>query len=79
MVDSRVSSADELDRTQLATLIEASRLLNATLERDEVWRRLMELAAKGVDADRVPPAAEGRPGRVRRPYRRGGQRSRCLR
>jgi adenylate cyclase len=53
MVDSRVSSADELDRTQLATLIEASRLLNATLERDEVWRRLMALAAKGVDADRV--------------------------
>jgi S-adenosylmethionine:tRNA ribosyltransferase-isomerase len=35
----------------LAALVEASKLLNATLNRDEVWKRLMGLAAKGVDAE----------------------------
>ena len=43
----------ELDRTQLTALIEASKLLNATLDRDEVLRRLMTLAAQGVDAARA--------------------------
>jgi GAF domain-containing protein len=43
----------ELGKPQLAALIEASKLLNATLDRDEVLRRLMTLAARGVDADRA--------------------------
>jgi len=43
----------ELGRTQLTALIEASKLLSATLNRDEVLRRLMTLAARGVDADRA--------------------------
>jgi len=46
-------SPGELDKTQLTALIEASKLLNATLDRDEVLRRLMALAAQGVDADRA--------------------------
>lgn len=46
-------TAVELDRAQLTALIEASKLLNATLDRDEVLRRLMALAARGVDADRA--------------------------
>jgi len=44
---------EELGRAQLAALIEASKLLNATLDRDQVLRRLMTLAARGVDADRA--------------------------
>jgi adenylate cyclase len=44
---------EELDKAQLASLIEASKLLNATLDRDEVLRRLMVLAARGVNADRA--------------------------
>jgi adenylate cyclase len=47
------SAAGELDRAQLTALLEASKLLNATLDRDEVLRRLMVLAARGVDADRA--------------------------
>jgi Nif-specific regulatory protein len=43
----------ELGRPQLTALIQASKLLNATLDRDEVLRRLMTLAARGVDADRA--------------------------
>ena len=46
-------TAVELDRAQLTALIEASKLLNATLDRDEVLRRLLALAARGVDADRA--------------------------
>jgi len=42
-----------LGRAQLTALIEASKLLNGTLDRDEVLRRLMTLAARGVDADRA--------------------------
>jgi adenylate cyclase len=42
-----------LDKAQLAALMEASKLLNGTLNRDEVLRRLMVLAAQGVDADRA--------------------------
>jgi adenylate cyclase len=43
----------ELDTAHLAALIEASKLLNGTLDRDEVLRRLMALAARGVHADRA--------------------------
>ena len=43
----------ELDRTQLLALIEASKLLNSTLDRDEVLQDLMTLAAQGLDADRA--------------------------
>ena len=34
----------ELDQAQLAALIEASKLLNGTLDRDEVLQRLIALA-----------------------------------
>jgi GAF domain-containing protein len=43
----------KLDKAQLAALIEASKLLNGTLDRDEVLRRLMALAARGANADRA--------------------------
>lgn len=43
----------ELNWAQLAALIEASNLLNATLDHDEVLRQLMTLVARGVDADRA--------------------------
>jgi adenylate cyclase len=43
----------ELDKARLAALIEASKLLNGTLDRDEVLRRLMALAARGANADRA--------------------------
>jgi adenylate cyclase len=47
------SKLGELDKAQLTALIEASKLLNATLDRDQVLQRLMTLAARGVDADRA--------------------------
>jgi GAF domain-containing protein len=43
----------ELDRIQLLALIEASKLLNSTLDRDEVLQHLLTLAAQGLDADRA--------------------------
>jgi adenylate cyclase len=51
--DNQLFPEGELGRAQLAALIEASKLLNGTLDRDEVLRRLMALAARGVDADRA--------------------------
>jgi adenylate cyclase len=39
--------------TYLSLLLEASKLLSATLDRDEVLRRLIALAAEGVNADRA--------------------------
>ncbi|UCC63665.1 MAG: GAF domain-containing protein, partial [Anaerolineae bacterium] len=51
--ENRSRTPGELDKAQLAALIEASKLLSATLDRDEVLRRLMTLAARGVDADRA--------------------------
>jgi adenylate cyclase len=39
--------------SHLSSLLEASKLLNATLDRDEVLRRLITLAARGTDADRA--------------------------
>ena len=42
-----------LDSAQLSALIEASKLFNASLDRDVVLRRLMVLAARGVHADRA--------------------------
>lgn len=50
---SNTPASKELDKSQLAALIEASKLLNATLDRDEVLRRLMVLAAQGTDAERA--------------------------
>jgi adenylate cyclase len=51
--DNQPFTPGELDKAQLAALIEASKLLNATLDRDEVLRRLMALAARGANADRA--------------------------
>ncbi len=51
--DKRLSPEGELTRSQLIALTEAGKLLNGTLDRDEVLRRLMALAARGVDADRA--------------------------
>ena len=42
-----------MDQTQLAALVEASKLLNGTLDHDGVLWRLMILAARGTDADRA--------------------------
>ena len=53
----------ELDRTQLLALIEASKFLNSTLDRDEVLQNLMTLAAQGLDADRA----------ILQPLDKGGQ------
>jgi adenylate cyclase len=39
--------------SHLSSLLEASKLLNATLDRDEVLRRLIMLAAEGMNADRA--------------------------
>jgi adenylate cyclase len=47
------SASGELGMTRLLSLIEATKFLNATLDRHEVLRRLMILAARGVDADRA--------------------------
>jgi GAF domain-containing protein len=49
--ENQLSTPGGLDKAQLAALMEASKLLNGTLDRDEVLRRLMFLAAQGVDAD----------------------------
>ncbi|MBN1137857.1 MAG: GAF domain-containing protein [Anaerolineae bacterium] len=52
--DTLVRSAErKLDRTQLRTLIRASKLLNGSLDHDRVLHKLMVLAGRGVDADRV--------------------------
>jgi adenylate cyclase len=51
--DNRQSAPGELGMTRLLALIEATKFLNATLDRHEVLRRLMVLAARGVDADRA--------------------------
>jgi len=53
MKDDNQPLLGELDKAQLAALIEASKLLNGTLDRDEVLRRLMALAARGANADRA--------------------------
>jgi adenylate cyclase len=44
---------EKLNWAQLTALIEASNLLNATLDHEEVLRQLMSLVAMGVDADRA--------------------------
>ncbi len=49
--DEQSFAKGELGRAKLATLIEASKLLNGTLDRDSVLWRLMILAARGVNAD----------------------------
>jgi adenylate cyclase len=49
--DEQPFAKGELGRAKLATLIEASKLLNGTLDRDSVLWRLMILAARGVNAD----------------------------
>lgn len=46
-------SQEELNWAQLAALIEASNLLNASLDHEEVLRQLMTLVARGVNADRA--------------------------
>ncbi len=51
MENDQAFTTSKLDKTQLAALIEASRLLNGTLDRDRVLWRLMLLAVKGTDAD----------------------------
>lgn len=49
----RAPSAASLNWGQLSALIEASTLLNATLDHNEVLRQLMSLVAEGVEADRA--------------------------
>lgn len=51
MENEQTFTTSKLDKAQLAALIEASRLLNGTLDRDKVLWRLMLLAVKGTDAD----------------------------
>jgi len=51
--ESQPSLTEGLSKAQMAALIQASKLLNSTLDRDRVLRRLMDLAAQGVDADRA--------------------------
>jgi signal transduction protein with GAF and PtsI domain len=51
--DNQLSGSSGLGMTRLVALIDACKLLNATLDRHEVLRRLMALAAKGAGADRA--------------------------
>ena len=44
-------TSSELNWAQLTALIEASNLLNATLDHEEVLRQLMTLVARGVTND----------------------------
>ncbi|MCP4544688.1 MAG: GAF domain-containing protein [Chloroflexi bacterium] len=51
--DNQLSGSGGLGMTRLVALIDACKLLNATLDRHEVLRRLMALAARGAGADRA--------------------------
>ena len=61
--DNQLSGSGGLGMTRLIALIDACKLLNATLDRHEVLRQLMALAAKGSGADRATLYLLDEPGR----------------
>jgi adenylate cyclase len=61
--DNQLSGSSGLGMTRLTALIDACKLLNATLDHHEVLRRLMALAARGAGADRATLYLLDEPGR----------------